>query len=67
MLTSTQLRTALLCTLLFAASAWAQEDKLAACPDPEAARKYVKDCMASNPYNTKETCEALALEKLCGK
>jgi hypothetical protein len=51
--------------LLIAGSAPAQDDKFAGCPDPDAARKYVKDCLASNPYNSRETCEELALEKLC--
>ena len=53
--------------LLASAAAQGQEDKLAKCPDPEAARKYVKECLAANPYNSKETCEELALEKLCKK
>jgi hypothetical protein len=46
---------------------WAQEDKFAKCPDPEAARKLVKECLAANPYNTQEICEERALEKVCGK
>ena len=50
----------------FAGAAWAQ-DKFAKCPDPEAARKHVKECLAANPYNTQEVCEERALEKLCGK
>jgi hypothetical protein len=33
----------------------------------EAARKYVKECLAANPYNTQEVCEERPLEKLCGK
>ena len=54
--------------LLFAcAAAQAQDDKFAHCPDPEAARQYVKECLAANPYKTKEVCEELALEKLCKK
>jgi hypothetical protein len=53
--------------VLFAAAAQAQEDRLAKCPDPEAARQYVKECLAASPYNTKETCEELALEKFCKK
>jgi hypothetical protein len=40
-------------------------DKFDACPDAEAARQFVKSCMLENPYNTRETCEARALEKLC--
>ena len=35
------------------------------CPDPEAARKWVKACMQENPYNTKESCEERALRKFC--
>jgi hypothetical protein len=41
-------------------------DKFDACPDPASARRYVKACLQENPYNTQETCEARALEKLCG-
>ena len=51
---------------VFAGAAWAQ-DKFANCPDPEAARKHVKECLAANPYNTQEVCEERALEKLCRK
>ena len=51
--------------LCVAALALAQEDKFAKCPNPEAARKYVQQCLSANPYNSKETCESLALEKLC--
>ena len=40
-------------------------DKLDACPDPEAARKWVKACMQENPYNTQEACEQRALDKFC--
>ncbi len=40
-------------------------DKFDTCPDPEAARKFVKACMQENPYNTKEACEERALQKLC--
>jgi hypothetical protein len=50
-----------------AGGAWAQDDKFAKCPDPEAARRYVKQCLAANPYNTQEVCEERALETLCGK
>ena len=53
--------------LLVCAAAQAQEDRFAECPDPEAARQYVKQCRAANPYMTKEACEELALEKLCKK
>jgi hypothetical protein len=53
--------------LLACAAARAQEDKLANCPDPQAAREYVKQCLAANPYKTKEACEELALEKVCMK
>ena len=42
-------------------------DKFDSCPDPEAARKYVKTCMQENPYNTKETCEEIALRKFCSE
>jgi hypothetical protein len=49
-----------------AGAAWAQ-DKFAKCPDPEAARKHVQECLAANPYNTQEVCEERALEKLCRK
>jgi hypothetical protein len=51
--------------LLACPTAQAQEDKFAQCPDPEAARRYVKECLAANPYKTKEVCEELALEKVC--
>ena len=58
----------------YVASVWlactavhAQDDKFNACPDPEAARQYVKQCLAANPYKTKEACEELALEQLCRK
>lgn len=40
-------------------------DKFDACPDPDAARKWVKACMQENPYNTKEICEERALAKFC--
>ena len=53
--------------LLACPAAQAQEDKFAQCPDPEAARQYVKECLAANPYKTKEVCEELALEKVCKK
>jgi hypothetical protein len=53
--------------LLTCAAAQAQEDRFAKCPDPEAARQYVKECLGANPYKTKEVCEELALEKLCKK
>jgi hypothetical protein len=53
--------------LLACAAAQAQDDKLASCPDPQAAREYVKQCLAANPYKTKEACEEQALEKLCMK
>ena len=42
-------------------------DKFDSCPDPDAARKYVKSCMQENPYNTKETCEEIALRKFCSE
>ena len=51
--------------LLSGAATHAQQDKFSACPDPEAARKYVKQCQQENPYNTLEVCEERALEKLC--
>jgi hypothetical protein len=53
--------------LLACASTHAEEDKFSKCPDPQAARQYVKECLAANPYKTKEVCEELALEKLCEK
>ena len=53
--------------LLACAAAQAQEDKFAKCPDPEAARQAVKECLAANPYKTREVCEELVLEKLCMK
>jgi len=53
--------------LLTCAAAQAQEDRFTKCPDPEAARQYVKECLAANPYKTKDVCEELALEKLCKK
>jgi len=43
----------------------AAADKFDACPDPDAARKWVKACMQENPYNTKESCEERALAKFC--
>ena len=53
--------------LLASAAAHAEEDKFAKCPDPEAARQFVKQCRAANPYKTVEACEELALEQLCKK
>ncbi len=43
----------------------AAADKFDACPDPDAARKWVKACMQENPYNTKEICEERALARFC--
>jgi len=40
-------------------------DALDKCPDPEAARQWVRACMQENPYNTRESCEQRALEKFC--
>lgn len=40
-------------------------DKFDACPKPASARRCVKACLQENPYNTQETGEARALEKLC--
>ncbi len=40
-------------------------DKFETCPDPDAARKWVKACMQENPYNTKESCEERALARFC--
>ncbi|HUU71739.1 MAG TPA: hypothetical protein VMW70_03875 [Burkholderiales bacterium] len=55
--------------VLFAAIAMLGTSALAGaldkCPDPEAARKWVKACMQENPYNTRESCEQRALEKFC--
>jgi hypothetical protein len=42
-------------------------DALDQCPDPEAARKWVRACMQENPYNTRESCEQRALQKFCGE
>lgn len=57
-----------LASVLFAcATAQAEEDRFAICADPQAARQYVKECLAANPYKTKEACEELALEQLCKK
>ena len=55
----------LVSVLLACAAAQAQEDKFSKCPDPEAVRQMVKECLAANPYKTKDVCEELALEKLC--
>jgi len=41
------------------------QDKFADCPDPEAARNYVKQCRNENPYATLEACEERALERFC--
>ena len=49
-----------------AAGAQAQDDRFASCPDPEAARRFVAQCMQANPYNTKEVCEERALAEVCG-
>jgi hypothetical protein len=43
----------------------AAADKFDACPDPDAAREWVKACMQDNPYNTKEICEERALARFC--
>ena len=43
----------------------AEEDKFAQCADPDAARRYVKECLGRNPYMTREACEEEALEKAC--
>jgi hypothetical protein len=51
---------------MLAGAALAQDDKFAGCPDPEAARNFVKQCMQANPYNTREVCEQRALEQICG-
>jgi hypothetical protein len=40
--------------------------KLDDCPDPAAAKQFVKACMQENPYNTREACEERTLKKLCG-
>jgi hypothetical protein len=44
-------------SLLASAAAVYAQDKLAACPDPEAARAFVRQCMQQNPYNIQEVCE----------
>jgi hypothetical protein len=53
--------------LLSCGTARAEDDKFADCPDPQAALQYVKQCLATNPYKTKEACEELAREALCKK
>jgi len=49
------------------ADASAQDDKFAQCPDPDAAKRYVQQCLGQNPYNTREICEERALQELCGE
>jgi len=51
--------------LYASAGAVAQDDKFAQCPDPDAAKRYVQQCLGQNPYNTREVCEQRALEELC--
>jgi hypothetical protein len=58
--------TAAVAWAMLAGTAAAQDDKFANCPDPEAARNFVKQCMQANPYNTREVCEERALEQVCG-
>ena len=55
----------LACSLLASGATIYAQDKFADCPDPEAARKYVKQCLQENPYNTQEVCEERALERIC--
>ena len=57
--------TTLACTLLISAAVACAQDKFADCPDPEAARNYVKQCRNENPYATQEACEERALERFC--
>jgi hypothetical protein len=59
------IKTAVVVAMLYAGIAAAADDRFAKCPDPEAARRYVKECQQQNPYNTQEVCEERALEKLC--
>lgn len=59
------IKTTLLAAMLCAGSAAGADDRFAKCPDPDAARRYVKECQQQNPYNTEEVCEQRALEKLC--
>jgi len=60
-------RAMIIATALFLfASAALADDKFANCPDPEAARKFVKACLQESPYNSSETCVARALDQLCG-
>jgi hypothetical protein len=59
------LTAALACALLAGGTAAQAQDKFADCPDPEAARNYVKQCRNENPYATQEACEERALERLC--
>ena len=58
-------RFAILFAIAALISTTARADKLDACPDPEAAKKWVKTCMQENPYNTQEACEQRALEMFC--
>jgi hypothetical protein len=59
------LTAALACSLLAGAATACAQDKFADCPDPEAARNYVKQCRSENPYATQEACEERALERFC--
>ena len=51
--------------LAWSAGGNAEDDRFAGCPDPEAARAYVKRCMQQNPYAPQEVCEQRALEQVC--
>jgi hypothetical protein len=55
----------LACSLLLGGAVARAQDKFADCPDPEAARNYVKQCRNENPYATQEACEERALERFC--
>jgi hypothetical protein len=52
-------------TLLASGAAARAQDRFADCPDPGAARNYVKQCRNENPYATQEACEERALERFC--
>jgi hypothetical protein len=52
-------------SLLVSSAVSRAQDKFADCPDPDAARNYVKQCRNENPYATLEACEERALERFC--
>ncbi len=59
------LAAALCAALLSLAQTALAGDKFDDCADPEAARRYVKNCLAESPYRTQEYCEAQALQNAC--